>query len=83
MFFVLISGVHDLAIYFGSPSSGLPLLIPQPLPVPRQQLVDLEVGVAIDPGEHGGEPGLGINVREFGRVDQAVHGGSVCRLFDE
>lgn len=31
-FFVLISGVHNLAIYFGLPSSCFPLLVPQPCP---------------------------------------------------
>src|SRR6516165_4308114 len=43
------------------------------LPIPGQQLiktVDIVIG---DPGQHVGEPGLGIDLIELGRVDQHQH----------
>ena len=44
-------------------------------PVPRQQLVELLSGMAGDAGEHVGEPGLRIDVVQFGGDDQAVEDG--------
>jgi hypothetical protein len=40
-------------------------------PVPRQKLVEPVDGVIVDPGEHVGKPGLGIDVIEFGRLCRA------------
>jgi hypothetical protein len=42
-------------------------------PVPRQKLFEPVDGVIVDAGEHVGEPGLGIDVVELGRVNQRQH----------
>ena len=42
-------------------------------PVPRQKLVEPVDSVIVDPGEHVGEPGSGIDVVELGRVNQRQH----------
>ena len=48
-------------------------------PVPGQQLVDSAGGMSGNAGQHVGQPGLGIDVVEFGRDDEAVHeGGTVA-----
>src|ERR1700730_10578499 len=45
-------------------------------PVPGQKLIQPVDSVVIDACKHVGEPGLRIDVVEFGRHDQGRHGGS-------
>jgi hypothetical protein len=42
------------------------------LPIPRQQLIDVAGRVPGDPGQDVGQPGLRVDIVQFGGDDQAV-----------
>ena len=45
------------------------------LPIPRQELIEILDVVIVDAGQHVGQPFLGIDVIQFGGLDQGVHHG--------
>jgi hypothetical protein len=48
-----------------------------PTPIPGQQFVDALGGMTRQSGQYVGEPGVWVDVVEFGSGDQRVDGGSV------
>jgi hypothetical protein len=53
------------------------------LVVPRQQLVDLALGMIGDAGDGVAQPGFGIDLVELGGLDEAVDGGGAVAALIE